>query len=70
MLLQCEILDPIISPDFIVDITDFYNDKENALKNINHKKKLLGINNYINGLSYVRGYSIGAGKRGGFFDFK
>ena len=68
MLLQCEILDPIISPDFIVDITDFYNDKENALEKYKSQEKIIpGINNYINGLSYVRGYSIGAGKRGEAF---
>jgi LmbE family N-acetylglucosaminyl deacetylase len=56
-----EITDPHSNPDFVVDITDTYEWKWLAMNEYFSQSGILGgIMEYIDGLSKVRGYSIGA----------
>jgi len=62
-----EITDPHSTPDIVVDITDTYEWKWLAMEEYLSQSGILpGIMEYIEGLSKVRGYSIGA-RRGEAF---
>lgn len=64
LVLQCEILDPIENPDFVVDITKEYITKCEAMAVYTSQRGVIpGIEQYLNGISLVRGYSIGPNKR-------
>jgi len=64
LILQCEILDPFENPDFIVDITKEYITKcEAMLLYISQRGVIPGIEQYLNGISLVRGYSSGPNRR-------
>lgn len=63
-VLQCEILDPFENPDFVVDITKEYITKCEAMAVYTSQRGVIpGIEQYLNGISLVRGYSIGPNKR-------
>jgi len=67
-LLSFEILDPFPNPDFVVDITDSYEYKEAAMDVYMSQMGIIpGIEIYLDGISKVRGYSIGPNKRGEAF---
>ncbi len=60
-LWSCEILDPITEVDFCVDVTGTWNYKMEAMSQYFSQLDILNdINNYLDGISKVRGYSIGA----------
>jgi len=64
LLLECEILDAFENPDFIVDITDHYNTKCEAMAVYTSQRGVIpGIEQYLNGISLVRGYSSGPNRR-------
>ena len=64
LVLQCEILDPIDNPDFVVDITKQYITKCEAMDIYSSQRGVIpGIEQYLNGISLVRGYNIGPNKR-------
>jgi len=64
LVLQCEILDPFENPDFIVDITEQYITKCEAMAIYTSQRGVIpGIEQYLNGISLVRGYSVGPNKR-------
>ncbi len=66
--LQCEILDPIPNPDFIVDITDYYDIKQGAMSVYSSQRGVIpGIEEYLDGISIVRGYSVGPYRRAEVF---
>ena len=55
-----EILDPHPDPDYVVDITEQYQDKCEAMREYYSQLGFLNnIMGYIDGLSKIRGYSIG-----------
>ena len=55
-----EITDLHSEVDFVVDISDFYEDKEKAMKTYMSQRNIVkDIDRYINGLAIVRGYEIG-----------
>ena len=64
LVLQCEILDPLDNPDFIVDISKEYITKLEAMSIYASQGGVIpGIEQYLNGISLVRGYSVGPNKR-------
>ncbi len=64
LVLECEILDPFENPDFVVDITKNYITKCEAMAVYTSQRGVIpGIEQYLNGISLVRGYSIGPDKR-------
>ena len=64
LVLQCEILDPFENPDFIVDITEEYITKCEAMAVYTSQGGIIpGIEQYLNGISLVRGYSSGPNRR-------
>lgn len=64
LILQCEILDPFENPDFIVDITKEYITKCEAMSLYTSQRGVIpGIEQYLNGISLVRGYSSGPNRR-------
>lgn len=64
LVLQCEILDPFENPDFIVDITKEYLTKCEAMAVYASQRGVIpGIEQYLNGISLVRGYSSGPNRR-------
>lgn len=64
LLLQCEILDPFENPDFVVDITHHYDAKCEAMAVYTSQRGVIpGIEQYLNGISLVRGYSCGPNRR-------
>ena len=64
LVLQCEILDPLDNPDFIVDISKEYITKCEAMSIYTSQRGVIpGIEQYLNGISLVRGYSVGPDKR-------
>lgn len=64
LVLQCEILDPLDNPDFIVDISKEYITKCEAMGVYTSQRGVIpGIEQYLNGISLVRGYSVGPNKR-------
>ena len=64
LILQCEILDAFENPDFIVDITDHYITKCEAMSVYTSQRGVIpGIEQYLNGISLVRGYSSGPNRR-------
>ena len=64
LVLQCEILDPLDNPDFIVDISKEYITKLEAMSIYTSQRGVIpGIEQYLNGISLVRGYSVGPDKR-------
>jgi len=64
MVLQCEILDPFQDPDFVVDITKEYITKCEAMSTYTSQRGVIpGIERYLDGISLVRGYTIGPNKR-------
>ena len=64
LLLECEILDAFENPDFIVDITEHYNKKCEAMAVYTSQRGVIpGIEQYLNGISLVRGYSSGPNRR-------
>lgn len=64
LVLQCEILDPLDNPDFIVDISKEYITKLEAMSIYTSQGGIIpGIEQYLNGISLVRGYSVGPDKR-------
>ncbi len=64
LVLQCEILDPLDNPDFIVDISKEYITKREAMSIYTSQRGVIpGIEQYLNGISLVRGYSVGPDKR-------
>lgn len=64
MVLQCEILDPFENPDFVVDITKEYITKCEAMAVYTSQRGVIpGIEQYLNGISLVRGYSIAPNRR-------
>ncbi len=64
LVLQCEILDPFENPDFIVDITKEYITKCEAMAVYTSQRGVIpGIEQYLNGISLVRGYSSGPNRR-------
>ena len=63
-----EVLDPI-KPDFVVDIDGFFPYKINALKQYSSQYSILNgesIFDYVDGISKVRGFAIGAKRGEGF----
>jgi hypothetical protein len=64
LVLQCEILDTFQNPDFIVDITKEYITKCEAMAVYTSQRGVIpGIEQYLNGISLVRGYSSGPNRR-------
>ena len=64
LALQCEILDTFNNPDFIVDITSEYNKKCEAISVYTSQHGIItGIEQYLNGISLVRGYLSGPNRR-------
>ena len=64
LVLECEILDPFENPDFIVDITNEYITKCEAMAVYTSQRGVIpGIEQYLNGISLVRGYSSGPNRR-------
>lgn len=64
LVLQCEILDPFENPDYIVDITEHYITKCEAMRLYTSQRGVIpGIEQYLNGISLVRGYSSGPNRR-------
>lgn len=64
LVLQCEILDPFENPDFIVDITEEYITKCEAMNVYTSQRGVIpGIEQYLNGISLVRGYACGPNRR-------
>ena len=64
LVLQCEILDAFENPDFVVDITNHYITKCEAMAVYTSQRGVIpGIEQYLNGISLVRGYSCGPNKR-------
>tara|TARA_Y100001973_G_C5181366_1_gene325124 strand:- start:1044 stop:1733 length:690 start_codon:yes stop_codon:yes gene_type:complete len=64
LVLECEILDPFENPDFIVDITNEYITKCEAMAIYTSQRGVIpGIEQYLNGISLVRGYSSGPNRR-------
>ena len=64
LVLQCEILDPFENPDVVVDITKEYITKCEAMAVYTSQRGIIpGIEQYLNGISLVRGYSVGPNKR-------
>jgi LmbE family N-acetylglucosaminyl deacetylase len=56
-----EILDLLPKVDYIVDITDTYENKVEAMRAYNSQKEIIsGIFNHIDGLAKVRGYAVGS----------
>ncbi len=67
-LLSFEILDPFANPDFVVDITEEFAVKEYAMSVYGSQFGIIpGIEYYLDGISKVRGYSIGPNRRGEAF---
>ena len=63
-LLSFEILDPFSDPDFVVDISETYILKNEAMgAYLSQRGVIPGIEDYLDGLSKVRGYSIGPNRR-------
>ena len=63
LVLQCEILDPFENPDVVVDITKEYITKCEAMAVYTSQRGIIpGIEQYLNGISLVRGYSVGPNK--------
>jgi len=63
-LLSFEILDPFSNPDSVVDITETYTLKQEAMSVYTSQRGVIpGIEQYLDGLSKVRGYPIGPNKR-------
>ena len=64
LVLQCEVLDPFENPDFVVDISKEYITKREAMNAYTSQRGVIpGIEQYLNGISLVRGYSVGPNKR-------
>lgn len=69
VLLECEVLDTFQNPDYIVDVTDFYHQKMQAMKVYTTQMGVVpGIEEYLNGITLVRGYNIGPGLRAEAFN--
>lgn len=55
-----EITDPLPEVDYIMDVTEVFEDKMRAMKVYNSQHDIVsGIENYLDGISRVRGYDIG-----------
>ncbi len=66
-LWSCEILDPLPEVHFCVDVTSTWNYKIQAMKEYFSQLEILNdINNYLDGISKVRGYSIGTARAEAF----
>ena len=63
-LLSFEILDPFANPDFVVDITEEFYLKKAAMEVYESQSGIIpGIQSYLDGISKVRGYSVGPDRR-------
>jgi len=63
----CEITDPLPRIDFVVDISETYSKKIEAMKIYNSQENVVdGIFSFLDGLSKVRGYSINKERGEGF----
>ena len=63
-VLSFEILDAFENPDYVVDITNFYERKCKAMDVYSSQRGVIpGIEEYLDGISKVRGYSIGPNVR-------
>ncbi len=64
LLMSCEILDPFENPDYIVDVTESYETKIQAMSIYSSQRGVIpGVEDYLDGISKVRGYNLGPGKR-------
>ena len=64
LVMSCEILDPFENPDYIVDISDHYDTKCKAMSVYSTQRGVIpGIEDYLDGISKVRGSCLGPGKR-------
>jgi LmbE family N-acetylglucosaminyl deacetylase len=64
LVLECEILDSFENPDYIVDITDHYDTKCAAMAIYLSQGGIIpGVEQYLDGITLVRGYIIGPGRR-------
>tara|TARA_B100000035_G_scaffold314783_1_gene332255 strand:- start:2990 stop:3673 length:684 start_codon:yes stop_codon:yes gene_type:complete len=64
---SCEILDPLPQVDFCVDVSDTWDDKLLAMDKYFSQLGILNdIENYLDGISKVRGYSIGTSRAEAF----
>jgi len=63
----CEMTDPLPRIDFVVDISETYSKKIEAMKIYNSQENVVdGIFNFLDGISKVRGYSINKERGEGF----
>jgi len=66
-LWSCEILDPLPEVDFCVDVTDTWEYKMMSMNKYFSQLSILNdIENYLDGISKVRGYSIGTARAEAF----
>ena len=64
LVMSCEILDPFEKPDYVVDISKYYDIKCSAMSVYTTQRGVIpGIEEYLDGITKVRGNSIGPGKR-------
>lgn len=62
-----EVVDPMSTVDYCVDITNYMDDKITAMKVYESQEKVVsGIIDYIEGIAKIRGYSIGTKFAEGF----